>query len=221
MSDSRGGGGPWSPLPAADPGPAREPASPPRRRRRGSAWLAVLLVSLVVVAAALVFVIARGGADAVLPTVVLPAPTPTVSAAPRDTVTAFQQSFPDTVLAFAVAGQAEAPGMLDAGAVEAYEVTYTDGAQQVTLRAGQWPTTDEAATALAALFALPAPTSAPSASPTTARDEAVQVGDAPVGRVIVVDDGTVARAVWSNGTTVFQLDGPAGAVEAVYDAFPM
>ena len=58
-------------------------------------------------------------------------------------------------------------------------------------------------------------------APTTTRDEPVEVAGAPVGRVIVVDDGVVARAVWTNGATTFQLDGPAGTVEAFYDAFGM
>lgn len=216
MSGAGGAGGGWAPVPPA--GPA---APSPRRRRRGRAWLVVLLVGLVVVGGAVTFVVARGGADQVLPTVVLPPPTPTVTPVPRDTVTAFQQALPETVLAFAVAGQTEAADLLDAGSVEAYDVAYTDGQAEVTLRAAQWPSPDEAATALSELLAQPAPTSTATAAPTTARDEPVEVAGAPVGRVIVVDDGVVARAVWTNGATTFQLDGPAGTVEAFYDAFGM
>lgn len=215
MSGAGGGGG-WAPIPSARP-----VAPSPRRRRRGRAWVVALVVALVVLGGAVAFVVARGGADQVLPTVVLPPPTPTVTPAPRDTVTAFQQALPETVLAFAVAGQTEAADLLDAGSVEAYDVVYTDGQAEVTLRAAQWPSPDEAATALSELLAQPAPTSTATTAPTTTRDEPVEVAGAPVGRVIVVDDGVVARAVWTNGATTFQLDGPAGAVEAFYDAFGM
>jgi hypothetical protein len=212
MSDTRGG---WSPVPA----PPHTPDLTTVRRGRSGTWLVVVLVALVVVGGAVAFVVARGGTDQVLPTVVLPPPTPTVTPVARDTATAFQQALPDTVLAFAVSGQTDAVDLLDAGAVEAYDVVYTDGQVDAHLRAAQWPTPDSAATAFSTQLAEPAPAS--TAAPTTSRDAPVEVAGTPAGRVIIVDDGVVARAVWSNGATTFRLDGPSGVVETFYDAFGM
>jgi hypothetical protein len=197
---------------------------PPRHGRGRRRWAVGLVAGLAVVAAAVAVVVSRGGEGVPgLPPVVVPAPTPTVTAAARDTTTAFQRALPDEVVAFAVAAQEEAEDLLDAGAVEAYALVYTDGAQQVTLRAAQWPTADEAVGAMSALLAAQPPGPSPgTATPaTTLRDEPVEVGGEAVGRVIVVVDGATARATWTSGSTLLRLDGPAGAVPSFHDAFPM
>lgn len=191
-----------------------------RGASRPRPWILALVVGLAVVAVVVVVMVVRGGSVPGVTPVVLPTPTPTVSAADRERTTAFQQALPDEVLAFAVAGQEGATDLVDAGAVEAYRLVYTDGQQEVVLRAGQWPTADEAATAMSTLLAVPAEEPTPGATG-TGRDEPVVVGGEPVGRLIVVDDGTTARATWTNHSTVFQLEGPSGVVSTFYDAFPM
>jgi hypothetical protein len=144
--------------------------------------------------------------------VVLPVPTPTVPPADRERSSAFQRALPDAVLAFAVAGQEEDLDLVEQGAVEAYTLLYSDGEREVSVRAGQWVSDDEAAAVAQAL--LPATA--------LARDEAVLVDGEEVGRVRIWGrDGDSAGAVWTNGATLFALDGPGDVVPAFYDAFPM
>ncbi len=47
------------------------------------------------------------------------------------------------------------------------------------------------------------------------------VDGAEVGRVAISGSGDTATAVWTNGTALFVLTGPATAVPDFYDAFPM
>jgi hypothetical protein len=225
--------------------PLEAPPRRPRRRRVG--W----------VVAAVVLGIAAGGTVVVLanqapvepaqppPPVVLPVPTPTVQAVERERATAFQMSLPDEVLAFAVAGQVEDLELLDAGATEAYVLTYTDGAREVTLRTSQWATLDEAVAAMARLEAAAVPSAAaleraagPSdaaapaggeadaatvdtGAPVDVREEPVLVGGMEVGRLVISGRALEARAVWTNGATVFELRGPGEVVSVLYDAFGM
>lgn len=190
----------------------------PARRRRG--WWALVLVPVVGAAGAVALVLARGAVEAP-EAVVLPTPSPTVTAVERDRTTAFQRALPDAVLAFAVGSAQGAVDLIDRGAVEAYELGYTDGVVQVTLLAAQWPTAAEARTAAAAAWTggLPALTPPPSTPP--GPEEPVLVAGEEVGRVVVAGDGTSARAVWTNGATLFVVDGPDGVVGPFFDAFPM
>ena len=193
----------------------------PRSRLLVPALLAVgaLVVVGVILAATGVF---RTPAPTPSP-VVLPTPTPTVAPAERETTTPFQQAVPDTVLEFAVASQAEDVVLIDAGAVEAYRLEYTDGATGLVLRAGQWPTPDDAAAGAEALgvAAEDDGDASSSAAESTVRDEPVVVGGDEVGRVAITATGDAGRALWTNGATLFELRGPAAVVETVYDAFPM
>jgi hypothetical protein len=212
------------------------------RRRRVAAGAAITLSIVAAAALALAMTADRSPEPAVTPAgavtpapVVLPTPTPAVAPAERVKVTAFQQALPDEVLAFAVSGQVEATDLLVAGAVEAWDLIYTDGARDVALRAAQWPTPEGAAAAMDAEVAAlapvgPTPTAGPStAGPSTAgrsttellREGAVLVAGADVGRVHIVGDETTATAVWTNGSTLFRLEGPADVVGAFYDAFGM
>lgn len=211
-----------------------------RRRWAVGAIAALALVVAVVVA----FVLAGGGLrDSPPPEpVVLPTPTPTVDPVNRGTTTDFQRALPDAVLAFVVSDQVEDTGLLDAGAVEAYRLTYTDGSRDVILRTGQWPTAQAVTEAMTTLVAeagqdpgarrtdAPTPPTAadgtappPSASrgAVVARDAPVLVDGTEVGRVIIWGDPDSALAVWHNGPTLFALTGPGDAVPALYDAFPM
>jgi len=225
----------WALLPQGD-APKRDAARSGRQRasrsRRGR-WIGLAILAVVLVGAGAAAALLLGGGEstpgAPPAPVVLPTPTPTLAPAARDTTTPFQQALPDAVLAFAVAGQAENPGAIDAGALEAYDLTYSDGAQQVGLLAAQYATADAATAALTALLAQPAaesgpePTADPSATaqPVAPRDDPVTVDGAPVGRVVISGTGESARAVWTNGTAFFVLQGPAAVVPAFYDAFPM
>jgi hypothetical protein len=221
--------------------------SPDRRRIRRRRIVAAVVAGLLLVAVVVVAVVIAGGVlrEETPEPVVLPTPTPTVPPAERAKVTAFQQALPDAVLAFVVAEQVEDDALLDAGAVEAYSLTYTDGSREVTLRAGQWPTVQEVAEAMEPLIATepdddvdaggpgaapsaPDGTEGPSAPATTGaattvtpRDGPVLVGGSEVGRVVLWGDAASASAVWSNGLTLFSLTGPGDAVPALYDAFPM
>lgn len=225
----------WALLPQGDApkgdAPRRGRQRSPRSRR--GLWIGLAILVVVLVGAGAAAALLLGGGE---PTpsaspapVVLPTPTPTIAPAARDTTTPFQQALPDTVLAFAVASQAEAVGAIDAGALEAYDMTYTDGAQEVGLLAAQYATADAATAAMTSLLAQ-APAESGSgatadppatAQPVLPRDEPVTVGGVPVGRVVISGAGESARAVWTNGTALFVLEGPSDVVPAFYDAFPM
>lgn len=200
------------------------------------AWLLpVALSALVVIVAAVVVLVltsrddASAPPDAVVTTVVLPVPTPTVAPIDRGATTTFSAALPTTLLQYALAAtQADAEWQA-AGALEAWHDSFTDGGSgTVVVRAGQWETSQEAAAFLAQQVAglppAPAPTAtagetAGGAAPVTGE---VVVGGAPVGTYTIgrTADGT-GVAVWSNGTAVFRIDGPADQIANLYAAFPL
>ena len=184
-------------------------------RRVSGRVLAAVLGALAVVVVVVVLVVtgALGSPAPVPDPVVLPTPTPTLAPVEREAVTPFQRALPDSVLQYAVAGQDEDLGLIDDGAVEAYLLIYRGDGLELTLRAGQYPTVDSAVAAGAALE--PGPGGEP------VREEAVLVDGEEAGRLRVTVGDDVARAVWTNGATLFVLEGPAVAVETVYDAFGM
>lgn len=222
-------------------------ATPDRGRRRWVLIGAVAAVVLVLGGAGTAWFLTRdeGGTAAAPPDVVLPSPTATASPAARTATTAFASTLPTTLLQYALASSADDEAWLAANAVEAYAETYTDGADgTVTVQAGQWETPEEAAAALAAVTAAlptaaadgesgadggaaadPSASADPSAAaggPSVLLQGEVLVGDAPVGTVTVVDagDGT-GVAAWSNGTTVFRVQGPAADIRNLYAAYPL
>ncbi|MFC8799726.1 hypothetical protein ACFT1B_34715 [Streptomyces griseoincarnatus] len=148
-------------------------------------------------------------------TVTAPAPTPTVKAMERaGDETAFQKALPSAVLQFALGTLSKAEEPKQQGALEAWNAEYSDGGSgEVALVAGQWATSDEAATAAAAW--------------TQAAGEADREGDVKVGKkvvgqyAIVPAKGGKAVVVWQNGTAVMQATGPADAMEDFYAAFPL
>ena len=191
-----------------------------RGRRQPPLWLWIAAGVLAVGVATVVALLLgnRGGGPVPEAEVVtLPVPTPTVTAIAREPGTPFYDALPSEVLAFALSASADSPEMLAAGALEGYQLDYTDGTQQVVLQAGQWPTADEADAAYTALLAAIVPEG------TTPGDTGpVQVDGAKVGSYAKVTraDGT-STVLWSNGTAVLELDGPADAVPDLYTAFPL
>lgn len=226
------GGTPPSVPPA---GSGEPPADEPTKR---PAWLvpAIIGVVVLVVAAIIIGIVTSGGSDdeatppAVASTVLLPSPTPTVAPVPRTATTAFATALPTSVLQYALATSADNPAWIAAGAIEAYTETYTDGAAgTVTVNAGQWETPAEATAFAATLTAAlpPAPAPDPSATagagePALPQSGEVTAGGAPVGSYSIADagDGT-GVAVWTNGTTVFQVTGPVEDIVDFYAAYPL
>lgn len=208
------------------------------------AWLLpVALVAAVVVVASLVAAIVLSqhpdkSAGATQPpatasTVQLPSPTPTVSPVARQATSAFAKALPTGVLQYALASSVPDTAWQNAGAVEAWEETFTDGtAGTLKLRAGQWETADQAkafAATLVAAVATPAPSSSaasPASTPGAAtglpRSGDVTAAGATVGTFKVVDSGDgTGTAVWTNGQSVFMLVAPIADAYAAYTAFPL
>lgn len=191
-----------------------------RGRRQPPLWLWIAAGTLAVgLATVLALLLGNRGGGPVpeAEVVTLPVPTPTVSAIAREAGTPFYDALPSEVLGFALSASADSPEMVAAGALEGYQLEYTDGTQQVVLRAGQWPTADEADAAYAELLASIAPEGA-----TPDDSGAVEVDGTEVGSYAMVthEDGT-GTVVWSNGTAVMELEGSADALPDLYTAFPL
>ena len=198
---------------------------------KGSAYSYVALVVGAVVAVILVLS-NRGGETPEAPpaqTVTLPVPTPTVAPIERQPGTAFQQALPATVLAYALKEEVADPDLALAGAVEGWKLTYTDGAQDVVLHAGQWrdaASADAAFQQVVAANPLPAADAAATATPAADQPQpeqgAVEVGGKQVGSFLFLPkpDGT-ATLWWTNTTAMLRLEGPATALRDVYAAFPL
>ena len=199
--------------------------------RRVPVWLYIVVgVVLVALAGTVALVLSNGGGGLVpeAEVVTLPVPSPTVEAIPRESGTAFYEALPSTVLAYAMSASVAAPELSTLGALEGYQIGYTDGSTTVTLLAGQWETTEAATAAYAAVSTAgdASPSPAPSASPSAASDAPVS-GDVTVSGSVVGAWSLTAGAdgsgilTWSNGTVVLQLSGPAAALRDVYAAFPL
>ncbi len=202
-------------------------------------WLLpVAVVAAVVVLAGIVVGIvlaqrpAKGTGAAQTPaptvTVLLPSPTPTVAPVARQATSAFAKALPTSVLRYALASSAADAEWQTAGAIEAWDETYTDGASgTLTLRAGQWETADEAKAFAATLVAAaPTPAATPAASAAAGsglpKSGDVTAGGATVGTFSVVDAGNGnGIAVWTNGQSVFWLSAPLADAYAAYTAFPL
>lgn len=239
-----GATGPTDPAPRDDtPGddtPHDAGAAPARGRRRWVLAGAVVAAVLVLGGAGTAWFLTRddGGTAAAPPDVVLPSPTASVAPVARTATTAFASALPTTLLQYALATSADDEAWLAQDAIEAYTETYTDGAAgTVTVRAGQWETPEEAAAVLATVTgtlptaaegttdaAIDATTDGATAAagPAALLQGEVLVDGAPTGTVTVVDagDGT-GVAAWSNGTTVFVVQGPAADIRNLYAAYPL
>ena len=197
--------------------------------RRVPVWVFIVVGVLLVGAGTVTALLMsnRGGTMAPEAEVVtLPVPTASIDPIERSEGTAFYEALPSTVLAFALSDSADAPALLELGALEAYELAYSDGEDSVVVLAGQWPT-DEAATAafekMSGTAADPADDET-TASPTT---DAADGGDVTVDGAVVgtwtmtVDPDGAGELTWSNGTAVLQLSGQADGLRDVYSAFPL
>ena len=218
------------------------------RRRRPPLWLLIVLgVAVLGAIAAVVFLMRPGPPEVLEPEVItLPTPTPTIEPIERAAGTAFFESLPSEVLAFALADYGEWEGALIAGGLEGYYLVYGDGSATVTLYAGQWRDAESAEAAfdqaVAAAAAAPAvePTEEPAAEPTgeatagptegaeTAapapepEEGIVEVDGQQVGRYLLLprSDGT-ASLWWTNQTVLLQLEGPLEELRDLFTAFPL
>ena len=168
---------------------------------------------LVVVAVTLLLTQQRGPSEpitVVTTTVAVPAPTPEQDPIERDTSTELLAALPDTVLQYAVSEQIESERMLELDALEGWRLTYASADDAVVLSVGQWPTTEEATEAAAALLE--------DATPIDEGD--VLVDGEPVGTFTTsaADDAT-ERTIWTNSTVVFVVRGATGTTHTFYDAF--
>jgi len=222
------------------PTTAAEPPEDDDRKR--PAWLLPVIIGVIVVVVLgiIAAILATRGSEeeappAVASTVQLASPTPTVDPVARAATTPFATALPASVLQYALATSADNAEWVAAGALEAYTETYTDGAAgTVTVNAGQWETAPEAtafaASIVASLPAAPAAgatepaatASAEPGAPTFPQSGDVSAGGAAVGTYTIVDagDGT-GVAVWTNGSSVFQVTAPLADIVDVYSAYPL
>ncbi len=114
-----------------------------------------------------------------------------------------------------------------AGAVEGWKLTYTDGAQDVVLHAGQWrdaAAADAAFQQVVAANPLPAADAAATPAPDQPQPEqgSVLVGGQQVGSFLFLPatDGT-GTLWWTNTTTMLRIEGPATALRDVFAAFTL
>ena len=213
------------------PGSEAEPAENATGSRRRTILIVAVVGALVVVGAIVAGAagVFGAGEPAAVPspsTVTLSSPTPTVKPAARKHISAFADKLPGSVLSYAFAGIAPHPGFVSAGAIEAYKVDYSDGGKaKVTVYAGQWETAKEAGAVYGSLIKAPAAAKVPAkgaatpAKPTTGK---VWVAGRPVGhwKITKAPDGT-GSAIWTNGTALFRVVGPANVVEDFFNAFPL
>ena len=150
-------------------------------------------------------------------TTTLPTPTPASEPIERDTSTALLAALPGTVLDYAVSDQVQSQAMIDASALEGWQLTYSSTDGVVLLQVGQWPTAEEATAQMQAVLASVDP-----AAVQVERERPVEVAGTAVGQLTVLALADRAgRAVWTNGTVLFVADGTLRAVDDFYDAFPL
>ncbi|SKC46626.1 hypothetical protein [Krasilnikoviella flava] len=191
-----------------------------RRRRLVVASAAGALVLLIVLLTAFAWPGFARDEPEPQATVTAPVPTPTIAPSGRpEDQTAFVKAQPDAVLALALREVAAYPTWEDdADAVEAWQLTYADGAGEgaasVVVLAGQWEDDDAATGAYEAL--------AKAAGEPTDEGEVAVEGEA-TGAYVVTPGSTAGTAVvtWRNGTAVLQATGPADLVEDFYSAYPL
>jgi len=191
------------------------------RRRKVVAVLALVLIAAIAVVTAFWWPGFARPEPEPLPDVTVTAapPTPTADAEPLpEGATDFVSAMPDSALALVRGEPAENTEWVEgAGAVEAWDVPYTDGSdggEQVALTAGQWVDADEAAEAHTAILDSVA-------EPTVEGD--VTVGGETVGPYAVSPGEAAGTSVvtWRNDTAVFQATGPDQLVQDFYETFPM
>lgn len=196
-------------------------ASSARPSRRTVVLIAIAAVAVVGVVVAIL--LTRGGAaeePAAPPaeTITNPLPTPAVEPIDKGSGSAFFDLLPTSVLQFALSELAPDDGDEVAQAVEAHTLTYDDGGgTTVVVRASQWRTAAAAEEAAEAFG-----TAAREAEPDgEVGERPVEAGGEEVGHLTAVVGESEGRAVWTNGTAVLDVVGPAAAIEDFVRAFPI
>jgi hypothetical protein len=169
-------------------------------------WIAIGGVAVAaVVLAVVIILVAKGnqGAPEELPppepvvvTVTEPPPSPTISPVALPADTPFAQALPATVGAYSLTATSVFDPWITQGAIEAYVLVYSDGVQEVTVAAGQWPVAEAAEAALAAA------------------DLAAVVAGAAANP----GEGEFA---WANESAAFAVNGPADVVDGFAALFPL
>ncbi len=187
------------------------------RRRRLVVGLAALLI-VVLVAVATAFVWPGWASSSPTPTVTVtqPAPTPTIDPVDPGDGSDFADALPRTVRQFALTSLKATDSWADAGALEAYDLTYADGtgaaATTVAVTAGQWATSGEAEEAAKALV---------TAAGESTRTGPVTVDGKDVGAYTVTGSGDRTTVTWRNSSAVFQAVGPQAVVKTFFDFYSM
>lgn len=183
----------------------------------------IAIAAVVVIAVVVAILLTRGGGseEPVTPpaeTITNPLPTPAVDPIDKESGSAFFDLLPTSVLQFALSEFAPDDGDEVAQALEAHTLTYDDGSgATVVVRASQWRTVGAAEDAAEAFAA-----TAREAEPDGAVSERVVEADGEeVGHLTLVVGETEGRAVWTNGTAVLDVVGPADEIEDVVKAFPV
>lgn len=203
-------------VPATPPSPPPSEPVPVTKGRRVPVWLWIVIGA--VVAAGLgvgVYLLFLKPDPIILPAPVVTEepPGPTIEAVTIEDDSPFLASMPTEISTFALTAYEIVPVLgdtsLPARAAEHVVLTYGEatGEARFTVDAYQFYTEDEAATAYAAW------------SGGSADRHAVTVAGQPVGERAIVTSGADKAVVWSNGTSVFILEGPADEVEQFYAYF--
>lgn len=201
---------------------ARTRSGRDRQPRRPGLWL--ILVGVIVVLAVAAVLIWQGTQEPQEPvtpppvTITNALPTPQITPIAKESGSAFYDLLPETVLQYALT--ASDPDTSDdvARALEAFTLTYSDGADHsITVTASQWESVQDAAKHIERIDQLAAE-AAPDAALT---QEPVDVRGEEVGTATLRLSETEGQVTWSNGTSVLTAVGPVADIENFYTAFPI
>ncbi|MDR2722589.1 MAG: hypothetical protein LBB54_02490 [Cellulomonadaceae bacterium] len=148
-------------------------------------------------------------------------PTPTHTPSPRSgEQTSLTDALPDSVLQYVQVGMTTLDKWQDDGAVEAWTVTYADGAESsastIVVEVGQWRQGEAAQAFLTDQL-----------DGTSGQTGDVSVGGTVVGAyTLIAPQGTDSPTAqgelwWRNDTVVFRASGPASALQAFFSAYPL
>ncbi len=226
---------PTSEVDATDAETSDKPTGIPSNARK-LIWAGAILVALYFIIDGIVGVV-RGDtntSEAPTPTptvtVTAEAPTPTQDPVDRGEVTEFAAALPGTASQFALTNLTEVTDWPVEGALESYVLNYSgpvgDTSVEVEVLAAQFKSAESAATAYNSRLAPEAATLATGV---------VESAGTNVGDFIITVDETggvlppahgdetlpagTARALWTNGTALFEAYAPADEIENFYNAY--
>ncbi|MFD2839919.1 hypothetical protein ACFSYH_04960 [Populibacterium corticicola] len=199
-------------------------------------WAGAILVALYFIIDGIIGVV-RGDADTSeapthnpTVTVTADAPTPTQDPVDRGEVTEFAAALPGTANQFALTSLTEVTDWPVEGALESYVLNYSgpagDASVEVEVLAAQFKSVENAATAYDSRLA---------PDTTTISAGVVESDGTSVGDFVITVDETggvlppahgdqtlpagTARALWTNGTALFEAYAPADEIENFYNAY--